>query len=61
MKFISAIMRTFSTLQEAVIPFLSALLPKLTLKLQVAARNPSKPHYNHYLFESLSLSIKYVF
>lgn len=53
-----AIMRTFSTLQEAVIPFLSALLPKLTVKLQVAARNPSKPHYNHYLFESLSLSIK---
>lgn len=53
-----AIMRTFSTLQEHVIPFLSSLLPKLTEKLQIVARNPSKPHFNHYLFESLSLSIK---
>ncbi|XP_060521599.1 exportin-2 [Cylas formicarius] len=55
-----AIMRTFSTLQERVIPFLGVALPKLTEKLQVVARNPSKPHFNHYLFETISLSIRIV-
>ncbi|GLV36439.1 Chromosome segregation 1 [Carabus blaptoides fortunei] len=54
------IMRTFSTLQESIIPYLGVLLPKLTAKLQMVARNPSKPHFNHYLFESLSLSIKII-
>ncbi|CAG9765851.1 unnamed protein product [Ceutorhynchus assimilis] len=55
-----AIMRTFSTLQDLVIPFLGASLPKLTEKLQAVAKNPSKPHFNHYLFETLSLSIMIV-
>ncbi|KAL1115301.1 hypothetical protein AAG570_007332 [Ranatra chinensis] len=55
-----AIMRSFSTLQEAVIPYLGDLLPKLTEKLAVAARNPSKPHFNHYLFETITLSINIV-
>jgi len=35
-------------------------LPVLTQKLQVAAKNPTKPHFNHYLFEALSLSIRIV-
>ncbi|ERL89802.1 exportin-2 [Dendroctonus ponderosae] len=55
-----AIMRSFSILQELVIPFLGAALPKLTQKLQAVAKNPSKPHFNHYLFETLSLSIRIV-
>ncbi|XP_067006504.1 exportin-2 [Anabrus simplex] len=55
-----AIMRSFSTLQERVIPFLGDLLPKLTEKLSLVARNPSKPHFNHFLFETLSLSIRIV-
>jgi exportin-2 (importin alpha re-exporter) len=42
-------MRSFSTLQENVIPYLATLLPILTQKMQLAAKNPSKPHYNHYL------------
>ncbi|CAH2010397.1 unnamed protein product [Acanthoscelides obtectus] len=53
-------MRTFSTLQERVIPFLGAALPKLTQKLQHVAKNPSKPHFNHYLFETFSLAIRIV-
>lgn len=53
-------MRSFQSLQAAVIPFLGELLPKLTEKLTIASRNPSKPHFNHYLFETLSLSIKIV-
>lgn len=55
-----AIMRTFSLLQEAVIPYLPTLLPKLTIKLLQVSKNPSKPHFNHYLFETLSLSIRIV-
>jgi hypothetical protein len=43
------VMRSFSTLQENVIPYLATLLPVLTQKLQLAAKNPTKPHYNHYL------------
>jgi exportin-2 (importin alpha re-exporter) len=54
------VMRSFSTLQEAVIPYLATLLPTLTVKLQAAAKNPTRPHYNHYLFESLGLSIRVV-
>jgi len=55
-----AVMRSFSALQEAVVPFLAQLLPPLTNKLTQAAKNPTRPHYNHYLFESLSLSIRIV-
>lgn len=54
------IMRSFSCLQGEVMPFLSHLLPVLTMKLQEAAKNPTKPHFNHYLFETLCLSIKIV-
>ncbi|XP_046736247.1 exportin-2 [Diprion similis] len=55
-----AVMRTFFILQERVVPFLGDLLPKLTEKLTIVARNPRRPHFNHYLFETLSLSIKIV-
>ncbi|KAJ8973541.1 hypothetical protein NQ317_019292 [Molorchus minor] len=55
-----AMMRSFSTLQEKVLPFLGVALPKLTEKLQAVAKNPSKPHFNHYLFETLSLAIRIV-
>ena len=41
-------------------PYLAHLLPVLTVKLQEAAKNPTKPHFNHYLFETLSLSIRIV-
>lgn len=53
-----ALMRTFSLLQENVLPYLSQLLPMLTDKLVQASKNPSKPHFNHFLFETLSLSIR---
>ena len=54
------IMRTFSCLQGDVVPYLAHLLPVLVTKLQSAAKNPTKPHFNHYLFETLSLSIRIV-
>nr|XP_042908071.1 exportin-2 [Parasteatoda tepidariorum] len=55
-----AIMRTFSMLQEGVIPYLGTLLPQMTLKLTEVCKNPSKPHFNHYLFETLSLTVRIV-
>lgn len=55
-----AIMRSFGVLKENVVPFLGNLLPKLTEKLAIVARNPSRPNFNHYLFETLSLSIRIV-
>lgn len=55
-----AIMRSFSTLQDLIAPSLGFALPKLTQKLQAVAKNPSRPHFNHYLFETFSLSIRIV-
>lgn len=55
-----AIMRCFSTLQETSIPIMGAALPQLTEILKRISKNPSKPHFNHYLFETLSLSVKIV-
>lgn len=55
-----AIMRTVSTLQEAAIPYLATYLPSLTNVLSQVCKNPSKPHFNHYLFEALTLSIRIV-
>lgn len=55
-----ALMRTFSTLQDKVVPYLGVILPKLTTKLEAVCKNPSKPHFNHYLFETFSLAIRIV-
>ncbi|CAG7684985.1 unnamed protein product [Allacma fusca] len=55
-----AIMRSLSTLQTAIVPFAGQLISQLTNILVLVARNPSKPHFNHYLFESLSLVVRYV-
>ncbi|XP_017134176.1 exportin-2 [Drosophila elegans] len=55
-----AIMRSFSVLQSASMPFMGVALPQLTEILTQVAKNPSRPHFNHYLFETLALSIKIV-
>lgn len=53
-----AIMRTFFTLKQQIIPLLAELLPILTDKLMIVARNPSQPEFNHYLFETISFCVK---
>ncbi|VVC32399.1 Hypothetical protein CINCED_3A009409 [Cinara cedri] len=55
-----AIMRTFFTLNQQIIPLLAELLPILTDKLMIVARNPSQPEFNHYLFETISFCVKLV-
>uniref|UniRef100_A0A4W4EA43 Exportin-2 C-terminal domain-containing protein n=1 Tax=Electrophorus electricus TaxID=8005 RepID=A0A4W4EA43_ELEEL len=51
-------MRSFSLLQETIVPYIPTLIGQLTHKLLLVSKNPSKPHFNHYLFESLCLSIR---
>ncbi|XP_076462956.1 exportin-2-like [Babylonia areolata] len=53
-----AVMRTMSLLQENIVPLVPQLLQGLTQKLIVVSKNPSKPHFNHYLFESLCVAIR---
>lgn len=55
-----AIMRVFNTLNEHSMPYMAVALPKLTEILTQVSKNPSKPHFNHYLFESIALAIKIV-
>lgn len=55
-----AIMRSFATLQQASMPYMAAVLPRLTEILDTVSKNPSRPHFNHYLFETLALAIKIV-
>jgi exportin-2 (importin alpha re-exporter) len=52
------IMRTLSCLQESVVPLMPVMLPKLLEILVAVAKNPSKPFFNHYMFESLCLCIR---
>lgn len=55
-----AIMRAFATLEELSMPFMGEALPRLTQILDEVAKNPSRPHFNHFLFETLALAIKIV-
>ena len=54
-----AIMRLLSTMKEGVAPYWDSLLSELATKLALVSQNPSKPHFNHYLFESISCIIRY--
>ncbi|CAD5113532.1 DgyrCDS2694 [Dimorphilus gyrociliatus] len=53
-----AIMRSFSLLQEKIAPYLSGLLQKLIEKLMQVAKWPKKPHFNHYIFETICVAIR---
>ncbi|XP_023173424.2 exportin-2 [Drosophila hydei] len=55
-----AIMRSFHVLQAGAMPYMAVALPRLTEILTFVAKNPSRPLFNHYLFETLALSIKIV-
>ncbi|XP_064625610.1 exportin-2-like [Lineus longissimus] len=53
-----AIMRTISLLQGSVVDFVGIIMKQLMAKLMLVCKNPSKPHFNHYLFETLCVSIR---
>ena len=54
-----AVLRSMSTLQDKVAPYSETLLRELADKLAVVSENPSKPHFNHYLFESICCIIRF--
>uniref|UniRef100_A0A0B7B1D2 Exportin-2 n=2 Tax=Arion vulgaris TaxID=1028688 RepID=A0A0B7B1D2_9EUPU len=53
-----AIMRTMSLLQDHIITMIPELLQGLKAKLLLVSKNPSKPHFNHYLFECMCVAIR---
>ena len=54
-----AILRAMSTMQDKVAPYSDTLLKELSKKLAEVSQNPSKPHFNHYLFESICCIIRH--
>ena len=52
------LLRAMSTMQEQLAPFSDTLLKELAGKLAEVSQNPSKPHFNHYLFECICCVIK---
>lgn len=53
------IMRSLSNMKEHVAPYSETLMKELVAKLTVVCQNPSKPHFNHYLFETICCIIRY--
>ncbi|GFO03315.1 exportin-2-like [Plakobranchus ocellatus] len=53
-----AVMRTMSLLQEHILPMMPQLIAGLKEKLVLVSKNPSKPHFNHYLFECLCVAVR---
>lgn len=53
-----AIMRTISVSRSSIRPYLDAILSQLNTKLAEVCKNPSKPYFNHYLFESIAISLQ---
>ena len=54
-----AILRSMSTMKEKMAQFSETLLEQLAAKLNVVSQNPRKPHFNHYLFESICCVIRF--
>lgn len=55
-----AIMRSFSLLKEAMLPYFEVLINNLASKLMLVSKNPSKPQFNHYLFEAICCAIRVI-
>ena len=55
-----AMMRVTNTIQNSLMQHAGVIVPQLVLKLQIVTKNPTKPHYIHYLFECISITIKVV-
>ncbi len=55
---VSALLRTLAILNDKAIPSLEKILTQLIIKLDSVAKNPSNPHFNHALFETIALCIK---
>ena len=54
------LMRLCMVLQDEVAPYLDTIIAKLVVLLNSISKNPSKPNFNHYLFETFGILIKAV-
>lgn len=54
------VLRTLSTLHQHVLPYTESVLVELSNKLLLVAKNPSRPHFNHYLFECYCILVRQV-
>ncbi|KAI2810344.1 hypothetical protein RDWZM_002654 [Blomia tropicalis] len=55
---IKAILRLLSLLRERLLPYFNVILPKIAEKLNEVSKNPSKPNFNHCIFEIVGLSVR---
>jgi len=55
---IKSLMRVCLVLQELLEPYLDEMLAKLAELLTTISKNPSKPNFNHYLFETFGVIIR---
>ncbi|CAF0997607.1 unnamed protein product [Adineta ricciae] len=53
-----AVMRLSSALQDGILPYLNILIEKLVMILRRSSKNPNKPNFNHYLFETITVLIR---
>ncbi len=51
-------MRFLASAKTAVQPFALTIATHLNTKLVAVAKNPSRPFFNHFLFESIACTIK---
>lgn len=54
------LMRVCVVIQDEIMPYVGVTLSKLTHILNAISKNPSKPHFNHYLFETFGILIRTV-
>lgn len=52
------VMRILSIVGSEVMPVMEDVLEQLTNTLERVCRNPSNPHFNHYLFECIALLVR---
>ncbi|CAE7853144.1 Cse1, partial [Symbiodinium microadriaticum] len=52
------VMRILSIVGSDVAPFMEDVLEQLTATLERVCRNPSNPHFNHYIFECIALLVR---
>lgn len=55
---IKSLMRVCLVLQDKLEPYIDEMLAKLSELLTIISKNPSKPNFNHYLFETFGVLIR---
>eukprot|EP00904_Undaria_pinnatifida_P010098 jgi/Undpi1/6218/HiC_scaffold_20.g08702.m1 len=53
-----AVMRALNSAEEKVLPITQVVLSKLNGYLERVCKNPSRPRYNHFLFESIAVLVQ---